>query len=120
MLSADSSTVSAKMRSRDRHLTGDSEKNVRTQLSIIVPVFNEATLIRPFLQHLRDRAPEAEIIVADGRSNDSTVDLVCRLLLEKKKKNKTTTIIDRKTNHIDIVNNEYISCTVVMNTTSDS
>ena len=75
MLSADSSTVSAKMRSGDRHLTGDSEKNVRTQLSIIVPVFNEAPLIRPFLQHLRDRTPEAEIIVADGGSSDGTVDL---------------------------------------------
>src|SRR6266700_1376338 len=75
MLSADSSTVSAKMRSGDRHLTGDSEKNVRTQLSIIVPVFNEAPLIRPFLQHLRDRTPEAEIIVADGGSSDGTVNL---------------------------------------------
>src|SRR2546421_1456777 len=75
MLSAESSTVSAKMRSRDHDLTGDSEKNVRTQLSIIVPVFNEAPLIRPFLQHLRDRTPEAEIIVADGGSSDGTVDL---------------------------------------------
>ena len=42
------------------------------QLSIIVPVFNEASLIRPFLQHLRERAPEAEIIVADGGSSDGT------------------------------------------------
>lgn len=63
------------MRSRDRHLAGDSEKSVRTQFSIIVPVFNEALLIRPFLQHLRERAPEAEIIVADGGSSDGTVDL---------------------------------------------
>jgi uncharacterized protein len=31
--------------------------------------------MRPFLQHLRDRAPEAEIIVADGRSTDDTADL---------------------------------------------
>jgi rSAM/selenodomain-associated transferase 2 len=29
-------------------------------------------LIRPFLQHLRERAPEAEIIVADGGSSDGT------------------------------------------------
>ena len=63
------------MRSRDRHLAGNSEKSVRTQFSIIVPVFNEALLIRPFLQHLRERAPEAEIIVADGGSSDGTVDL---------------------------------------------
>jgi rSAM/selenodomain-associated transferase 2 len=42
------------------------------QFSIIVPVFNEALLIRPFLKHLRERAPEAEIIVADGRSSDGT------------------------------------------------
>ncbi len=61
----------AKMRSRDR----DSEKSVRMQFSIIVPVFNEALLIRPFLQHLRGRAPGAEIIVADGGSSDGTIDL---------------------------------------------
>ena len=63
------------MRSRDRHLAGDSEKSVRTQFSIIVPVLNEKLLIRPFLQHLRQRAPGAEIIVADGGSSDGTVDL---------------------------------------------
>jgi rSAM/selenodomain-associated transferase 2 len=50
-------------------------KSTRTQFSVIVPVFNEAPLIRPFLQHLRDRAPEAEIIVADGGSTDGTADL---------------------------------------------
>jgi rSAM/selenodomain-associated transferase 2 len=42
------------------------------QLSIIVPVFNEAPLIREFLAHLRERAPGAEIIVADGGSTDGT------------------------------------------------
>jgi rSAM/selenodomain-associated transferase 2 len=50
-------------------------KSTRTQFSVIVPVFNEAPLIRPFLQHLRDRAPQAEIIVADGGSTDDTADL---------------------------------------------
>src|SRR6266704_2005296 len=45
------------------------------KFSIIVPVFNEALLIRPFLAHLRERAPEAEIIVADGESSDGTVEL---------------------------------------------
>ncbi len=45
------------------------------KFSVIVPVFNEASLIRPFLQHLRGRAPGAEIIVADGGSTDDTADL---------------------------------------------
>jgi rSAM/selenodomain-associated transferase 2 len=45
------------------------------KLSIIVPVLNEARLLRPFLAHLRERAPEAEIMVADGGSSDGTADL---------------------------------------------
>src|ERR1700741_4382434 len=49
------------------------------QFSIIVPVFNEAPLIRPFLAHLRERASEAEIIVADGGSSDGTADLAAGL-----------------------------------------
>jgi len=67
-----SDAVSARIQSSDRHLSADSEKSVGTQFSIIVPVLNEAALIRPFLQHLRERAPEAEIIVADGGSSDGT------------------------------------------------
>jgi rSAM/selenodomain-associated transferase 2 len=45
------------------------------QVSIIVPVFDEAPLIRPFLRHLRERAAGAEMIVADGGSTDGTADL---------------------------------------------
>jgi len=45
------------------------------KISIIVPVFNEAPLISRFLQHLREQAAEAEIIVADGESCDGTADL---------------------------------------------
>ena len=45
------------------------------QVSIIVPVLNEALLIRPFLEHLRERAPGAEIIVVDGASTDGTDEL---------------------------------------------
>jgi rSAM/selenodomain-associated transferase 2 len=45
------------------------------QFSIIVPVFNEASLIRRLLRHLRERAPGAEIIVADGESTDGTANL---------------------------------------------
>jgi rSAM/selenodomain-associated transferase 2 len=50
-------------------------KNTRAKFSVIVPTFNEAALIRQFLQHLRERAPNAEIIVADGGSTDGTADL---------------------------------------------
>src|SRR5438046_9789845 len=46
-----------------------------TRISIIVPVWNEAPLIRPFLQHVRERAPETEIIVVDGGSCDATAEL---------------------------------------------
>jgi rSAM/selenodomain-associated transferase 2 len=42
------------------------------QVSIIVPVFNEAPLIRPFLSNLRERTRGAEIIVVDGGSTDGT------------------------------------------------
>ena len=49
-------------------------KSNRTTFSIIVPVLNEARLLRPFLSHLRERAPGAEIIVADGGSSDGTAD----------------------------------------------
>ncbi len=49
------------------------------RFSIIVPVYNEAALIRPFLQRLRERAPEAEIIVADGGSSDGTAELAAGL-----------------------------------------
>jgi rSAM/selenodomain-associated transferase 2 len=45
------------------------------KFSVIVPVLNEAPLIRPFLRHLRDRAPEAEVVVVDGGSTDGTADL---------------------------------------------
>ena len=49
------------------------------QVSIIVPVLNEAPLIRPFLEHLRARAPGAEIIVVDGASADGTYELAAGL-----------------------------------------
>jgi rSAM/selenodomain-associated transferase 2 len=44
------------------------------QVSIVVPVFNEASLIRAALIRLRERAPEAEIIVVDGSSTDGTAE----------------------------------------------
>ena len=45
------------------------------QVSIIIPVFNEAPLIRPFLSNLRERTRGAEIIVVDGGSTDGTEQL---------------------------------------------
>lgn len=42
------------------------------QVSIIIPVFNEAPLIRSFLSNLRERTRGAEIIVVDGGSTDGT------------------------------------------------
>jgi rSAM/selenodomain-associated transferase 2 len=42
------------------------------QVTIIIPVFNEAALIRPFLSNLRERTRGAEIIVVDGGSSDDT------------------------------------------------
>lgn len=40
--------------------------------SVVVPTYNEARLIAPFLRQLRERAPGAEIIVVDGGSDDGT------------------------------------------------
>jgi rSAM/selenodomain-associated transferase 2 len=50
--------------------------NIRSrQISIIVPVLNEAACIERFLRCLRERAGDAEVIVVDGGSSDATVDL---------------------------------------------
>jgi rSAM/selenodomain-associated transferase 2 len=50
-------------------------KSTQTKVSIIVPVFNEAPLLGPFLANLRERAAGAEIVVVDGGSCDGTSDL---------------------------------------------
>ena len=44
-------------------------------ISIIIPVLNEASTIQQFLESLRDRAGDAEIIVVDGGSSDDTFEL---------------------------------------------
>jgi rSAM/selenodomain-associated transferase 2 len=71
--------ITQRFYSLDQSLAAGLVKITRTKFSVIVPVFNEASLIRPFLQHLRDRAREAEIIVADGGSIDDTADLASGL-----------------------------------------
>ena len=54
---------------------GIPDDMLQVQISIIVPVFNEAQLIQPFLARLRERAPGAEIIVVDAASADGTAQL---------------------------------------------
>jgi rSAM/selenodomain-associated transferase 2 len=49
------------------------------RVSIIVPVFNEAQLIRSCLSNLRERTAGAEIIVVDGASTDATDQLAQEL-----------------------------------------
>jgi rSAM/selenodomain-associated transferase 2 len=44
-------------------------------ISIIIPVLNEAPTIEQFLNSLRERARDAEIIVVDGHSSDGTFEL---------------------------------------------
>jgi rSAM/selenodomain-associated transferase 2 len=54
-------------------------------ISIIVPVLNEAALIRESLTCLRQRAPKAEIVVVDGTSSDRTTEFaagLCNRLLQ--------------------------------------
>lgn len=51
---------------------GDPLESNALSISIIVPVLNEAAIIAPFLRHLRESAPDAELIVVDGGSHDAT------------------------------------------------
>jgi len=44
-------------------------------LSIVLPALNEAQAIGPALERLRERAPEAELLVVDGGSSDDTAAL---------------------------------------------
>lgn len=52
------------------------------RLSVIVPVLNEASIVRGFLVHLRSLAPAAEIVLVDGGSTDGTAHL-CQGLADR-------------------------------------
>jgi len=45
------------------------------RLSVILPVLNEAEAIGPALRRLKEQAPDAERIVADGGSSDGSAEL---------------------------------------------
>lgn len=47
-------------------------------ISIIIPTLNEAGALPPLLRALREQAPDAEIIVADGGSTDDTIAIARR------------------------------------------
>ena len=75
-------------------------------VSIIVPVLNEAPLLRSFLAHLRGRATGAEIIIADGGSSDGTVELVrgsCDQLVVSKRSRAIQMNTGARTAHGDIL-----------------
>jgi rSAM/selenodomain-associated transferase 2 len=62
-------------------------------VSVIVPVFNEAPVVRQFLAHLRERAPGAEVIVVDGASTDGSDQLaagLCNQLVRTDEPNRAT------------------------------
>jgi rSAM/selenodomain-associated transferase 2 len=48
-------------------------------LSVVVPVWNEASTIDAFVRHVRSRLPMAEIVLVDGGSNDGTWQKLQRL-----------------------------------------
>lgn len=54
------------------------DESLRLSVSVIVPVRNEAALIEPFLQHMRQRAEDAELLVVDGESEDGTAERASR------------------------------------------
>jgi rSAM/selenodomain-associated transferase 2 len=82
------------------------KKKTRMQISIIVPVLNEALLIRPFLRHLRERAPGAEIVVVDGGSSDGSGRLaagLCDQLVETERSRAVQMNSGARTAHRDLL-----------------
>ena len=56
-----------------------SAETVNPHISIIVPVLNEGDRIRPFLEHLRERAPSAELILVNAAASESVPESVAKL-----------------------------------------
>src|SRR6266478_7572038 len=52
---------------------------VQPSISIIVPVLDEGDRIRPFLEHLRERAPSAELILVNAAGSESVPESVAEL-----------------------------------------
>jgi rSAM/selenodomain-associated transferase 2 len=79
---------------KDSHtIVETSDEMLQVQISIIVPVFNEAALIRPFLVRLRERTPGAQIIVVDGASTDGTYEIAagfCDQLIRSGERSRAT------------------------------
>ena len=81
------------MKERTLSLAGERRQSgeaatVQANISIIVPVLNEGDRIRSFLEHLRERAPSAELILvnAAGSQNvsESGVELCDRVLTSRR------------------------------------
>src|SRR5216684_2733555 len=49
------------------------------KISIIVPVLNEGEGLRPFLEHLRERAPSAELILVNAAGSENVPESVAEL-----------------------------------------
>src|SRR5713101_7604142 len=49
------------------------------KISIIVPVLNEGEGLRPFLEHLRERAPSAELILIDAAGSENVPEAIAEL-----------------------------------------
>jgi rSAM/selenodomain-associated transferase 2 len=53
--------------------------NASLKISIIVPVLNEGEGLRPFLEHLRERAPSAELILINAAGSENVPESVAEL-----------------------------------------
>jgi rSAM/selenodomain-associated transferase 2 len=57
----------------------DDDAKVNLSISIIVPVLNEGNRIRTFLEHLRERAPSAELILVNAATSESVSESIAQL-----------------------------------------
>src|SRR6266852_5924127 len=57
----------------------DGTAKLKPSISIIVPVLNEGGRIQRFLEHLRERAPSAELILVNAAGSESVPESVAQL-----------------------------------------